>query len=146
MAAGSRFYTERMGKKDSWRAKNPFEDEAFAGDPFVDELMDALFSPEGELADEVCEVVSNALQSADIDAKNRRIVWTDGKRLSFTESVQRIGAEHPYPIELIETALIFWLESYAPEHYTQAQLDELDRLAEDWLLDLERQAGAMHKK
>lgn len=48
-----------------------------------------------KLADVVnaLEVVSMALEKADVDAKRRKVVWEDGQRLSITESVQRIWIE-----------------------------------------------------
>jgi hypothetical protein len=37
--------------------------------------------------------------------------------------------------------LIDWIDmGYAPEHYSQAQLDELDRLTERWVADHLRRA------
>jgi hypothetical protein len=77
------------------------------------------------------------LEKADVDAKNRKIIWEDGQRLSITESVQRIHAKHPHlALELIEERLIGWLEmAFAPAGYSETQLDELDRLTEKWIED-----------
>jgi hypothetical protein len=33
--------------------------------------------------------------------------------------------------------VVGWLESFAPESYSERQLEELDRLAEEWLDDYE---------
>jgi hypothetical protein len=73
----------------------------------------------------------------DVDAKARKLIWADGKRLSIDESVQRIHADYSqFPAERIEDRLISWLEmGYAPENYSQQQLDELDRLTERWIKD-----------
>lgn len=63
-----------------------------------------MYSPEGELSADALELVSTALEKADVDAKRRKIVWGDGQRRSITECVQRIHAEHPdLPLALIET-------------------------------------------
>jgi len=88
------------------------------------------------------------LEKADVDAKNRKIIWDDGKRLSITESVQRIRADCPdFPLEMIKEHLIGWLEmEFAPPTYSQEQLDELDRLTEKWIDDHERQAEAGRKR
>ena len=88
------------------------------------------------------------IEKADVDAKNREIIWEDGKRLSITESVQRVHADYPeFPLELIETHLISWLEmEFAPPSYSEKQLDELDRLTEKWIEDHERQAEAGSKR
>ena len=67
-----------------------------------------------------------------VDTKARELIWEDGSRLTIDESVQRIHAQCPsYPMELIETHLISWLEmEYAPQCYSEEQLDELDQLTE----------------
>jgi len=59
-------------------------------------------------------------------------MWEDGNQLTIEESVQRIQAQYPQsPSEQIETHLISWLEmEYAPESYSEEQLNERDRLTE----------------
>jgi hypothetical protein len=134
-----------MGKRSGWSVKYTLtcDDDAGTGNPFADGFLNWWSSPQGQLSDEVRETVWTTLESADVDAKNRQIIWADGKRLSITESVQRIYADCGCPLELIETHLIGWLEMvFAPETYTQEQLDELDRLTEEWIEDHERQTDA----
>ena len=129
-----------MGKQHD---KHPFED-----DPFLEGLAGWMDSAEGELSSEVLDAVWMLLEKVDVDAKNRKIIWEDGKRLSITESVQRIHAGCPdFPLELIETHLIGWLEmEFAPPISSQEQLDELDRLTENWIEDHERRAEAAQKR
>lgn len=129
-----------MGKQ---REKHPFED-----NPFVEDFLEWMGSSEGQLSSDVRDTVWPLLEKADVDAKHRKIIWDDGKRLSITESVQRIHADYPdFPLELIETHLIAWLEmEFAPPSYSQEQLDELDRLTEKWIDDHERQAEAAQKR
>ena len=84
-----------------------------------------------------------ALAHAGVDARQRKIVWADGKRLSIEQSAARIHAGHPdMPRELIETHVVGWLESCVPESYSERQLEELDRLIEPWLDDYERRSRA----
>ena len=129
-----------MGKQ---REKHPFENP-----PFVEDFLEWMDSSEGQRSSEVRDTVWPVLEKADVDAKNRKIIWEDGKRLSITESVQRIHADYPdLPLELIETHLIGWLEmEFAPPSYSQKQLDELDRLTEKWIEYHERQAKAAQKR
>ena len=129
-----------MGKRQD---KHPFEDNSFA-----EGFLDWMDSPEAELSGEVSDAVWAVLERADVDAKNRKIIWEDGKRFSITESVQRIHAGYPdYRPELIEEHLIGWLEmEFAPPTYSQKQLDELDRLIEKWIDHHERQAEAAPKR
>ena len=49
------------------------------------------------------------------------------------------------PRALIETHVVGWLESFAPESYSERQLEELDRLAEEWLDDFEYKSAATRK-
>ena len=135
-----RWYAYFMGKR---QPKHPFED-----NPFLDGFLEWMGSAEGELSGEVSDAVWMLLETVDVDAKKRKIIWEDGKRLSIAESVQRIHADHPdFPPELIEEHLIGWLEmEFAPPNYSQEQLDELDRLTEKWIDDHERQAPAARKR
>ena len=129
-----------MGKRQE---KHPLED-----NPFLDGFLDWMGSPEGALSNEVSDAVWRLLEKTDVDAKRRKIIWGDGKKLSITESVQRIHADYPnFPLEMIEEHLINWLEmEFAPPTYSQKQLDELDRLTEKWVDDHERQAEPSRKR
>jgi hypothetical protein len=46
---------------------------------------------------------------------------------------------------LIETHVVGWLEGFAPESYSARQLEELDRLAVEWLDDYEYKSAATGK-
>jgi hypothetical protein len=129
-----------MGKR---QPKHLFED-----NPFLDGFAEWMGSAEGELAGEALDVVWMLLETAEVDANKRKIIWEDGKRLSIAESVQRIHADYPdFPPELIEEHLIGWLQmEYAPPDYSDKQLDELDRLTDQWIDDHEQQAEAAGKR
>ena len=118
-----------MNKKHEWNI--------FENNPFIDGLFEWMDSPRGQLSDEVREVAWQRLRKVDVDATHRKLIWDDGKRLSIDASVQRIHCDYPdFPVELIETHLIAWLEmEFAPKTYSRAQLDELDRLTEKWVND-----------
>ena len=109
----------------------------FENNPFIEGLFEYMDSPRGQLSDQVREVTWPLLENVDVDAVNRKLIWDDGKRLSIDESVQRIHRQYPEcPVEMIETHLVSWLEmEFAPESYSQEQLDELDRLTETWIDD-----------
>ena len=111
---------------------------------FVDALFEPMHSPEGDLYSEVREALWPLLETLYVDAKQRKIIWPDGKRLDLDESVQNIHTDYPeFPTELIESRLISWLEmEYAPPSYTPEQFDELDRLTERWIDDQYPQSGA----
>ena len=128
-----------MGKR---RAKHPFEN-----NPFTDAFLEWMGSSEGEHSVYALDLVFAALENADVDPRRRKIVWDDGKRLSIDQSADGIhAAEHPdVPRDLIETHVVGWLEGFAPESYSERQLEELDRLTEQWLDDYERNSQAARK-
>ena len=128
-----------MGKR---RAEPAFEDDH----PFIDGFLEWMDAPEGQQSIEALDLVFDALEHAGVDARQRKIVWADGKRLSIEQSAERIHAAHPgVACDLIETHVVGWLESCAPESCSERQLDELDRLIEPWLDDCERTSRAARK-
>ena len=133
-----------MGKrraKPSGTDKHPFEDSAF-----VEGLLDWMDSPAGQHSIEALDLVFGEMDHVDVDAKQRKIVWTDGKWLSIEESAERLHADYPdIPRDLIEDHLVGWLENCAPESYSEQQLEEFDRLMELWLEDYERKQRAARK-
>ena len=82
------------------------------------------------------------MEDVQLDARKRQFIWSDAERLDIVQSVARI--HHQYPDmcrDWIEEYLLDWIEmDYAPEHYSKAQLDELDRLTARWIADHFRRA------
>jgi hypothetical protein len=121
-----------------WRTEHPVENGSFP-----DGSVDWMDTPEGQQSIEALDLVFGALDSVDVDARQRKIVWTDGKRLSIEEAAERLHAEYPdMPRDLIETHVFGWLENCAPESYTDEQMEEFDQLMEPWLEDYERTRSA----
>lgn len=102
---------------------------------------------EGQTSNDVLDLVWTILEKVDVDARGRKLIWEDGQRLSIAESVDRIHADHPdLQRELIDTHLVGWLEmGLSPDHYSEAQLNELDRITEKWVDAHERQAAVAPK-
>lgn len=129
-------------KKDKWDwDKKPLEQELSQIMAFIDDPFEPMCSPESDLYREVRETLWPLLETLHVDAKKRKIIWPDGKRLNLDESVQNIHTNYPdFPRELIEYRLISWLEmEYAPHNYSPGQLDELNRLTERWIDELDQQ-------
>jgi len=114
-----------------------YEGSLWENNPFIDGLFEWMDSPRGQLSDEVREATWHRLGNVDVDATQRQLIWDDGKRLCIDESVHRILSDYPdFPVELIETHLIAWLEmEFVPKTYSQEQIDELDQLTEKWVND-----------
>jgi hypothetical protein len=71
--------------------------------PFIDGFLEWMDASEGQQSIEALDLVFDALEHASVDVRHRKIVWTDGKRLSIEQSAERIHAEHPgVPRNLIE--------------------------------------------
>jgi hypothetical protein len=105
--------------------------------------IDGVKGSEGQQSIVALDLVFGALENAGVDARQRKIVWADGKRLSIEQSTDRIHAGHPgVRGHLIETHVLGWLENCAPESYSERQLEELDRLIGPWLDDYERTSRA----
>ncbi len=122
-----------MGKRAQ---PHPFEN-----NPFLEGFADWMDSPEGELSGQVSDTVWELLENADLDARNRKIIWQDGTALDIDQCVQRIHQLSPdLPAPLIETHVLSWLEcGFAPQGWSQERLDQLDSLIERWLRDYQRQ-------
>ena len=96
----------------------PFED-----NPVIDGFLEWMDAPEGQQSIEALDLVFDALEHAGVDARQRKIVWADGKLLSIGQSAERIHAEHPgVPRDLIETHVLGWLESCVPESCSERQM------------------------
>src|ERR1700759_5281342 len=118
----------------SWRAKSPFEN-----NPFIDGFVEWMDAPEGPHSIDALDLVFDALEHAGVDARRRKIIWDDGKRLSIKQSVERIHAGHPdVPRDQIESHLCGWLENCAPKSYSEHQLEELDQLVGPWIDEYQR--------
>ena len=135
-----------MGKKkNTWNSNYELPPAPLLGDnPFLEALFERMNSPEGELYREVSDTLWPLLDELHVDAKQRQIIWQDGKRLDLDESVKKILTDYPdFPRELIESRLISWLDAeYAPASHSPEQLDELDRLTERWINDHSRRSRA----
>jgi hypothetical protein len=74
-----------------------------------------------------------------------KISWANGA--TNIPNIARIHQQYPdWRHDWIEEYLIDWIEmDYAPEHYSTAQLEELDRLTERWVADHLRKAKTAKK-
>jgi hypothetical protein len=103
--------------------------------PFGEGSSDWIHSSAGRESEEAREVVWPMLEGADVDAKRREIIWADGEKLTIAQSVQRIHSAHPdLGVDVIESKVISWLELvFSPDDRSQEEIDELDRLLDEWL-------------
>jgi hypothetical protein len=141
---------EEINLVGSWRKENANDsgDSIFANNPFLDDLLEWRDSPEGQQFAEFADALCDLMEDVQLDAAQRRFIWPDGTRLDLDQSVAHIQKQYPdFRPDWIEEYLIDWIDmDYAPEHYSPAQLDELDRLTARWIADHLRRAKNSKKK
>lgn len=77
--------------------------------------------------------VFDALKRASVDARERRIVWHDGTRLSIEEAASRIHSESGVPGDIVQFHVVSWLQmEYAPEGLDEDQMEKFEQLIELW--------------
>ena len=105
--------------------------------PFLDDLLAWRHSPEGEQFVELSDILCDLMEHVQQDARQGQFIWDDGERLDLDQSVAPIQAQYPdWRHDWIEEYLLAWIEmDYAPQHYSTAQLDELDSLTAQWIAD-----------
>ena len=122
-----------MGKRRNQHPQQ-LQDNIFAGNLFFDDLLAWRHSPEGEQFAEFSDALCDVMEDVQLDARKRQFIWPDGGRLDIVQSIARIHQRYP-------DMRRDWIEmDYAPEHYSKAQLDELDRLTARWIADHSRRA------
>jgi hypothetical protein len=139
-----------MGKP---RKEQPEAESIFANNPFIEGLFEWMDSPEGQQSIAVRDVLWDLLEGVQVDAKQRQLIWPGAKRtarkerLDLDQSVQRIQKMClEFPGGEIEEFLLDWIDMGCdPENYSQAQLDELDKLTERWVADHRRKAKTSKK-
>jgi hypothetical protein len=116
------------------------KDNIFADNPFLDDLLAWRHSPEGEQFAAFSDALCDLMENMQLDPRQRQFIWPDGVGLDLDQSIARIHRQHPdFRRDWIEEYLLDWIEmDYAPEHYSKAQLDELDRLTARWIADHSR--------
>jgi len=116
--------------------------------PFFAGLLAWRHSPEGGQFAEFSDTLCDVMEDVQLDARKRQIIWSDGERLDIVQSVARIHQQYPdMRRDCIEEYLLDWIEmDYAPEHYSKAQLDELDTLTARWIADHFRRAKTTNRQ
>ena len=80
-----------MGKQ----RREQSQDSIFVDNPFVDGFLEWMGSREGRQCIEVRDVLWDLLEDAELDAKQRQLIWPDAERLDLVQSIQRIQKLYP---------------------------------------------------
>ena len=101
------------------------------GDPIVESDRDDF--PDLCESEQALFDVLDALAQASVDARERKIVWPDGARLSIEDTARRVHSESGAPLDKVQSHVIAWLEmTYEPEGLDEEQMEEFERLIEQW--------------
>jgi len=100
-------------------------------------------SDEGEASMQAIDDVSEALNNADIDINERKIIWADGTRLTINHSARRIQKEGDLDLEIIKLHIACWLEmEFVPKNMNEEQMKIFESQIAQWINDLKKQQWA----
>jgi hypothetical protein len=97
-------------------------------------------SPEDDLWFEMSDTLEVLLKDVGLDARERKLLWPNAGPLDLNKSIRHINQQYPdFPEDKITEFLIFWIEAlYVPQGCSDCKMDELERLTERWVADLEK--------
>ena len=95
-----------------------------------------LDSEEGQTSFEATDDVFAALEGADIDMEERRIIWPDGDRLTIDQTAQKIHDDTGTDIDSIKSHILGWLEmGFVPEGLDEEQMEIFEEKIDAWIDD-----------
>jgi len=102
------------------------------------EFMDGFFkwceSEQGQQSTQAMDYVFEALQGADLNLTERKIIWPDGEHLTIDQSVRKINKRTAMNIEAIRSHVIGWLEmEYEPKDLNDEQMLLFESQIEEWI-------------
>jgi hypothetical protein len=105
---------------------------------FMEGFAQWLESEEGLQSLEAVDCVYNALDSASVDISEKRIVWSDGQRLTIEQSAERIHSEMNLCQDAIINHIIGWLQmEYVPEGLDDEQMEMFESHINAWVEEYE---------
>ncbi len=85
-------------------------------------------------SEQALDDVLDALERASVDAREQRIVWHDGSRLSIEEAARKIHSKSGSALDMVQSHVVCWLEMhYEPEGLDEDQMEEFEQLIELWI-------------
>ena len=103
---------------------------------FFEGFAQWLDSDKGETSMEAMDAVAVALQRADLDIKQRRIIWPDGKRLTIDQTAKRIQKQSGGDLKSIASHIVGWLEmNFEPKDMDEKQMEIFEAQIEKWIED-----------
>ena len=106
------------------------------------DFLEWLVSDQGQLSEQALFQVMDSLENCSVDPSERVIIWNDGKRLSITQTVERIHSQSSLPVRQIEPHVVGWLEMhYEPPGLNEQQMERFESMIDAWVQDHEDSLG-----
>lgn len=107
-------------------------------DGFFDDFFDWLDSKDGQTSMQANDDVAEALEGAELDVGNRKIIWKDGSRLTIEQTAKRIYEMTGTDLPAITSHVIGWLEmDYIPQGLNEKQMEVFEAEIENWIREHE---------
>ena len=101
---------------------------------FMEGFAQWLESEEGLQSLEAVDCVYNALDGASVDISEKKIIWSDGQRLTIEQSAERIHRETILCQDTIISHIIGWLQmEYVPEGLDDEQMEMFESHINAWV-------------
>jgi len=105
---------------------------------FMEGFAQWLESEEGMESLDAVDCVYNALDGASVDIAEKKIIWSDGQRLTIEQSAERIHREMNLGQDTIANRVIGWLQmGYVPEGLDDEQMEMFESQINAWVEDYE---------
>ena len=96
-------------------------------DDFLAGFIQWLDTEEGQISMEATDDVAAALEAADLDIQQRRIIWPDRKRLTIAQTAKRIHKYTGTDLEAIKSHVIGWLEmGFEPKGLDETKMEHFE--------------------
>ena len=107
-------------------------------DGLFDDFFDWLDSKDGQTSMQANDDVADALEGAELDVGNRKIIWKDGSRLTIEQTAKRIYEMTGTDLPAITSHVIGWLEmDYIPQGLNEKQMEVFEAEIENWIREHE---------
>lgn len=101
---------------------------------FWEDFGQWLESEAGLQSMDAVDSVFDALEGASVDLSEKRIIWSDGQRLTIEQSARRIQEQSGLDKQAIVNHIIGWLQmEYVPEGLDDKQMETFESHIDAWI-------------
>lgn len=105
---------------------------------FMEGFVQWMGSEEGLQSMDALDCVFDALEGASVDLSEKRIIWSDGQRLTIEQSAERIQERSGLDRHAIVNHIIGWLQmEYVPEGLDDKQMEMFESHINAWVEEYE---------